>query len=128
MSEPARNIMEWGSDWLESQRDMHMTRSILYARGGSFVAVQATPAETTFDVDDGTGAIVSYVSRDFIVLAADLAIDGQQIEPLAGDRITETLRGHTFVYEVNAPGRKQPWKWADDFGAAYRIYTKQVQA
>ena len=128
MSGPARTIMEWGSDWLESQRDRHMTNTILYARGGTFVGIQATPDHTTFDIDDGTGVIVQDVSRDFIVLAADLALDGKNIEPRRGDRITETIRGRVFVYEVTAPGKDQPWRWSDQFGTAYRIHTKRIQS
>ena len=68
------------------------------------------------------------VSRDFIVLAADLALAGRQIEPQRGDRITESVRGRVFVYEVTAPGKDQPWRWSDQFGTAYRVHTKRIQS
>ena len=123
-----RNLARWGSGWLLDQQKAHWSSPVLYARGAASVEVRAQIGRTPFGVDSGAGMVVEEVSRDFIVLAADLVIDGQQIEPRAGDRITETLRGRTFVYEVNSPGKGQPWRWDDDFGTAYRIYTKQVQA
>ena len=123
-----QDLLQKGSDWLEAQRTAHASKAVLYARGAASVGIQASIGRTEFQVDDGSGVMIQDVSRDFIVLAADLALGSANIEPQRGDRITESINGRVFVYEVAAPGGQQPWRWSDPFGTAYRIHTKRVQS
>ena len=54
---------------------------VTYVRGSRPLDVSATVGKTIFEVDDGYGVLVRHESRDFLVLAADLVLDGQRRAP-----------------------------------------------
>jgi hypothetical protein len=83
--------------------------------------------KTTFEVDDGYGVLVRHESRDFLMLAAHLLIDGEPLVPERGDRIREAQGQTTFVYEVTAPGKEPCWRYSDPYRKTLRIHTKQVE-
>jgi len=112
--------------WLNDQRVRHLSRPVTYVRGEHFVEVQAAIGHTAFEVDDGTGVLEQYESRDFIVCAADLVLDGASVTPARGDRIREEQDGMVYVYEVMAPGRFPHAKFSDRSRRALRIHTKLV--
>ena len=120
------DLLRTGSDWLEAQRTEHMTRSVVYERGDSNVEVPATIGRTLFEVDDGLGVLVRTESRDYLILAEHLVLDGQPTLPQRGDRVRETEAGQTVVYEVMAPGKEPPWRYSDPYRKTLRIHTKQV--
>ena len=124
-----RNLLRIGSDWLAEQLKAHASSPVLYARGSAVVSVQATIGRTEWAVDSGAGMVVQEVSRDFIVLAADLVLPtiGNAV-PQRGDKITETIGGQSLVYEVMAPAGQQAWRWNDRFGKVFRVHTKRVPA
>ena len=119
-------MLQQGSDWLEDQRVKHMTRSVLYQRGVSSVEVLATIGRTVFEVDNGYGVLERTESRDYLILAADLVLEGEKMLPERGDRIRETQGAQTFVYEVMAPGKEPHWRYSDPYRKTLRIHTKQV--
>ena len=112
--------------WLEEQRVQYMSEAVTYHRGADSVEVQATIGKTDFEVDNGTGILQRIESRDFLILAADLILAGQEIEPQRGDRIRETCRDKVYVYEVLAPENEDCWRHSDTFKKTLRIHTKQV--
>lgn len=120
------NLLQKASDWLEDQRTRHAASTVQYVRGGRSVDLPATIGKTLFEVDDGYGVLVRHESRDFLVLAANLAIDGQPIVPERGDRIRESQGNATFIYEVTAPGKEPCWRYSDGFRKTLRIHTKQT--
>ena len=120
------DLLEQGSDWLQAKRTQYASRVVTYARGAASVDVSATIGKTTFEVDDGYGVLVRHESRDFLVLAEDLVLDGQPENPQRGDRIRETQNGKVFVYEVSAPGKEPPWRYSDPYRKTLRVHTKQV--
>lgn len=121
-------LLEQASAWLEGQRTKHLTRSVTYRRGAQSVEdLPATIGKTTFELDDGDGAVIRSESRDYLVLAADLVLGGAQILPQRGDSIVETLGGKQLVYEVLAPGNEPIWRWSDPYHQTLRIHTKQVE-
>ncbi len=101
-------LLEKGSNWLEDQRHTHLTRTVVYQRGGESVEVAATVGRTVFEQADEFGVIHRTESRDFLVRAADLVLAGNQTPPKAGDWIREPAGDQTFVYEVMAPGNEPP--------------------
>jgi hypothetical protein len=120
-----QNLLRKGSDWLADQLKANASSPVLYARGSAVVAVQAVIGRTDWAVDTGSGPVINEVSRDFIVLAADLVLPGVGlVVPQRGDKITDG----TLTYEVMAPSGQQVWRWSDPFGKAYRIHTKKVPA
>ena len=115
-----------GMAWLEEQRVRCMSETVSYTRGETCVEVQATIGKTDFEVDNGTGILQRIESRDFLILAADLVLAGQAIEPQRGDRIRETSGDKVYIYEVLAPENEDCWRHSDPFKKTLRIYTKQV--
>ena len=116
------DLLEQASGWLASQRTKFLSRPVVYSRGISNVAVQATIGKTAFEIDDGYGMIEKWESRDFLIVAADLALGGAVITPQRGDKITDGGK----VYEVLAPGKEDVCRPSDPYGVTLRIHTKQV--
>lgn len=120
------DLLEQGSAFLDRQRHAHMTRPVVYQRGGTSVEVPATVGRTEFEQADDAGLIHRVESRDFIVRSADLDLGEGVTLPKAGDRIRETSGTGVFVYEVNAPGGETPWRYSDPYRASLRIHTKHI--
>ena len=99
---------------------------VVYQRGADQVAVQATIGKTEFEIDDGSGVIQRFQSRDYLIQTADLKLGGILTLPVAGDRIRETVGDQTFVYEVLAPGNEPHFRFSDPFRKVLRIHTKHV--
>ena len=120
------DILQRGSDWLENQRHTHATRTVTYKRGVDSVSLAATIGRTIFEIDNGHGVLERIESRDYLVLAIDLVLDGSPVVPQRGDRIRETQNGTTYVYEVMSPGKEPEWRWSDPYRKTLRIHTKQI--
>lgn len=120
------DILQQASDWLEAKRSRFATRSVVYQRGAATVEVLATVGRTVFETDNGYGVVEKTESRDFLISAADLALDSVETLPQRGDRIRETLGAATFVYEVMAPGKESHWRYSDPGRKTLRIHTKHV--
>ena len=124
------DLLQKGMAWLEAQRTKFMTQSVVYQRGGEAggaVEVLATIGTTTFNVDDGGGALLRIESRDYLISVADLIIGETPILPKRGDRIRETSGGQVFVYEVVGPGDEPCWRWSDAYRTTMRIHAKQTE-
>ena len=102
-----------GIDWLEAKRTQYASRVVTSTCGAASVDVPATIGKTTFEVDDGYGVLVRHESRDFLILATDLVLDGEQEKPQRGDRIREAQNQHIYVYEVSAPGKEPCWRYSE---------------
>lgn len=111
---------------LHQRLGSHAGVDIVYLRQAASVAVVASIGQTLFQSDNGTGVTSEFESRDFLVAAADLVLDGSQTLPKAGDRIRETAGGVTYVYEIMAPGNEPVWRYSDRERLMLRIHTKQV--
>jgi len=120
------DLLEQASDWLNGQRVAHLSKPVTYRRGDYSLEVAATVGRTVFEIDDGYGAIERFESRDFLIAAAELAVNGQPFEPSSGDLIAETVGQATFVYEVLAPGKEPCWRYSGPYRRTLRIHTKQV--
>ena len=120
------DLLEQASDWLDGQRVAHLSKPVTYRRGDYSLEVAATVGRTVFEIDDGYGAIERFESRDFLIAAAELAVNGAPFEPQTGDLIAETVGQQTLVYEVLAPGKEPCWRYSDPYRKTLRIHTKQV--
>jgi hypothetical protein len=120
------DLLEQASAWLDGMRKAHLSRAVTYCRGEELVEVSATVGRTVFETADAYGVAERSESRDFLILAADLVLDGQAVLPERGDRIRETQYGKTFVYEVMAPGREPHYRFSDAYRRTLRVHTKQV--
>lgn len=120
------DLLDAGSQWLDQQRTAHMTRTVTYERGASSVEVPATLGRTLFEQVDRMGLVQRTESRDFLVLAADLVLDGSEATPKAGDRIRDAAGSAVQLYEVMAPGSEPPFRYSDPYRRTLRIHTKHV--
>lgn len=120
------DLLDSASAWLDGMRARHMTRPVTYQRGESAVELAATVGRTLFETANEFGIVERTESRDFLIAAADLVLDGQSAQPRRGDRIREPSGGQVFVYEVMAPGNEPCWRFSDPYRRTLRIHTKQV--
>jgi hypothetical protein len=121
------DLLQYGLDWLGDQLKAHVSRSVIYRRGGDEVTVQATIGRTLLKLDDGYGGVrMEWTDRDFLIHAADLVLGGNPVLPQRGDLVRETQGTTTFVYEVMAPGKEPAWRWSDVYRKMLRIHSKQV--
>lgn len=114
------DFLERGSRWLEEQRTKHCTRDVTYVRGVDSVVVRATIGRTEFKTDDGESVRIEFTDRDFLILAADLALAGNPMLPERGDKIRETGETLIHVFEV------MDWRFSDPYRQTLRIETKLV--
>src|SRR5690349_14442899 len=89
-----------GLAWLSGQLQAHASEPVVYARGGSRVALCATFGRTRFEVRDDLGVVrLEWSDRDFLIPAVSLKPGGSATTPRRGDVITYTDAdgaGHTF--------------------------------
>lgn len=120
------DLLDKASAWLNDQRAKYLSRMVTYQRGTKSVELAATIGRTVFEQTDEYGIVHKTESRDFLIGAADLVIDGVRVTPKAGDRIHENTDQQTLVYEVMAPGSEPPWKYCDSYRRTLRIHTKLI--
>jgi hypothetical protein len=65
-------------------------------------------------------------SRDYLVRAAPLVLNGVTELPKRGDQIHEMTDGVIFIYEVMGPGDEPHFRYSDPYRRTLRIHTKQV--
>jgi hypothetical protein len=121
-----RDLLAEGMAWLERKRTQYLARQVVYRRGSESVQVAATVGKTIFRLDKGYGVQERIEARDYLILAADLALGGTQVLPKAGDQVRETQNGKVFVYEVLAPGNEPCWRYSDPYRQTLRIHTKLI--
>lgn len=122
------DLYRTGAEWLARQRTIYMTTPVVYERGASSVEVLATIGKTVFEVNNDVGVVERFESRDYLILAEHLVIDGRAVLPERGDRVRETHGGQAVVYEVMAPGQEPVWRYSDPYRTTLRIHAKQVDA
>jgi len=120
------DLLQKGSEFLESQRHQHMTRPVVYLRGGDSVELDATVGRTVFEQQDQFGVIHRTETRDYLIRAQDLVLGGAQTEPKVGDRIREPAGTAALLYEVMSIGNEPPFRFSDPERATLRIHTKFI--
>jgi hypothetical protein len=120
------DLLERSSAWLEGMREKHRTRPVAYCRDGDCVTVPATVGKTVFQIARDLGPFERIESRDYLVTASKLVLQGNPILPSRGDIIRETDGDSVYIYEVMAPGSEPAWRWSDDYRKTLRIHTKYM--
>lgn len=120
------DLLQQGAEWLDQQREAHLSQPAVYQRGSESVEIVVTPGSTSVDVTDDTGATVQSPQTDFIVSANALALGGTSVTPQVGDRISLSSGGKTRVYEVLALPDGKHFRRCDGSGRMLRIHAKQV--
>ena len=120
------DMLEGASAWLDAQRLKFMSRVVGYHRGDDFAQVHAAIGRSVFEVDSGFAVLERVESRDYLVPAAELVLNGETTLPARGDRIKETDGAVVFVYEVMAPGNEPHFVFSDPYRRTLRIHTKFI--
>ena len=120
------DILRSASAWLQGKRHDHAAQTVIYRRGALEICLRATIGRTEFTRDDEAGASIVAVSRDFLVRADDLMVDGAIGRPQAGDRILESTPTGQIVHEVAAPGDQPVWRYSDAWRLTLRIHTNEI--
>ena len=121
------DLLGTASAWFEGVRHEHLTREVRYGRGLLSVTLSATVGRSSFPVVSASGVLEEVERRDYLVRAADLMLGGVQVEPLAGDRIIETVAGREEAYEVMGAGGEKCFRRSDGDGLTLRIHTALVE-
>jgi hypothetical protein len=109
--------------WLAGVHKASVSQAVVYQRGSSSVTIQATAGDSAIAQLD-QGIIVGYSTKDWLVTATDLVLNGRQIVPEQGDTITHG--GKVYRVASDASGEK-PYRDSGSGGVVLRIFTKQVR-
>lgn len=120
------NLLETASQWLSGQLDDNASSDVEYRRGSLSVSVVAGKGRTSFDAVDSGGVVTNVESRDFIITAETIVLDGIVVLPRVGDRIVEQNGDELHAYEVIRFGTEQHYRECDPYGHKLRIHTKYV--
>ena len=120
------DLLQQGVDWLDEQREAHLSQPAVYQRGDESVEIAATLGSTSVEVTDDAGATVQTPQMDFIVSADALVLGGVAVTPQVGDRISVSSGGKTAVYEVLSLPDGRHYRPCDGSGRMLRIHAKQV--
>lgn len=87
---------------------------------GHSVTLTAVPGSTGHEVERDGQVIDEVQSRDYLVLASELVLNGAQITPDRHDTITEA----GTVHKVLNVGGEAQWRYSDPQKTIIRIHTK----
>jgi hypothetical protein len=107
--------------WLADQLNEHASETVIYRRGNVSASLKAVRGTSSAIESNQLNQQVRVFFRDFIILPADLVLDGYETKPVAGDQI-ELANGE--VYEVLTDGTDPGWRWSDPQHKAIRIHTQ----
>lgn len=114
------DLLHTGATWLAAQLKTHAAREVVYQRGGQSVAVKATIGKTSYEQLDANNVVTTYESRDYLICAEDLVLDGITVLPEPGDEVLEDSQ--TFV--VLPLPNEEHFRFADPYRVLLRIHTK----
>lgn len=117
------DLLERGAAFLAAKQKSHASREVVYQRDTATVTVRATIGRTEFAVESGMSVVEAWESRDFLIAAADLVLDGAATLPERGDRIVEGV----YAYAVLAPAGQPHFRFSDLYRKVLRIHTKLVE-
>lgn len=130
---PAPTPVPSGSDMistasavLDSWMKEHVSRTVTYTRGSDSVQLSATPGKSEYSIIEAAGGgVTEHVqSRDYMIVRADLVINGQYVLPQPGDRIPDV----DGIFEVTLQDGVNCYEFSDPaYRRMLRIHTKRVE-
>lgn len=115
-----------GAEFLAETQLAEEGLTIVYTRDEDSVQLVALAGRTPVEIATQQGFVERVMTGDWLVRAADLVLDGDAVEPQAGDRI-ELAAGGEKIWEVRAPTPGAAcWSSIGPQATILRIHTKQV--
>ena len=96
--------------------------AVVYTRGLNSVSLTAIPGAQVHSVERDGEFHEEIKSRDYLILATELIIDGEETLPQRNDTITEGDQ----VYKVLWVGGESQWEWTDPQRVIIRVKTKAI--
>lgn len=122
------NMLRSGIAWLEGVRKASMSDAVTYTRPNfAPLALQATPADPDFAIDDGVSVKIAGKHFDWIITASDLVLGGHVALPARGDKLVPSAGAFAGrVFEVQVPDSStMPYEF-DATGQQLTIHTKKI--
>jgi hypothetical protein len=122
------NLLQRGTSWLTAKTFDAAGETAVYTRGANSTTLAvATGGAYAFRIDQGDGTTaVAWSDQDFIVKRSDLKINGVNVLPAKGDKITRTVDGRAQVYAMMPIQGEQSWRWHDPNQETMRIHCKLI--
>jgi hypothetical protein len=121
-----QNLLDEGARWLSNQLDLYASSEVEYRRDSTIISLWAAKGRTQFELTDTNGMIIAVESRDFLISADNLVLNGRVILPKVGDRIVESVHDKLHGYEVSNFGGDQPYRFCDPYRHKVRIHTRFI--
>ena len=126
------DMMSRGMAWLGRMRLRHCSVPVIYERAGDTEAetrrfqVMAALGRPGAEAETSVESLrIDTDDIDFLIAAADLALDGVPFEPGRDDRIILAANGQTHVYDLLPRGGDPPWRWSDPQKTTRRIHGRR---
>ena len=116
------DLLETGATKMAALFTSHGSTSVVYNRGVESVTVSATIGRTEFDLERDEVVVKQDSAKDFLIAAADLVLDGCQIEPQKGDLVRHVVGGVSKIYKVGEVRGLPAFEPADQYGITLRIH------
>jgi hypothetical protein len=120
------DLLASSSSWLSAMFRAHASTSVTYWRGSSSVAINTTVGRSERLATAEDGVQVKIESVDFLVDTADLVVDGVEIRPRSGDRITRSVGGQELTYAVAPLAGEPEFSFIDSTRDRMRVHTKRL--
>ena len=117
------DIIANAQSWLAQKQKTHLSRPIIYRRGGVWVELQAMVGRWEYEQTNFDGGLLRAECRDYLFLADDLELDGELTLPLSGDLVEEVVDGKRFIYEIVSPGN-EPCYRLENNRSTIRVHVK----
>ncbi len=105
--------------------EAEMGKTFSYRRGSLSCSIVLSLATHEIQAVDEDGLVQTWQGHAFIGEADDLILGGQQVSPLRGDQIVETLAsGNVNVYTVSPPAKRREYEAIDAEAFQIVIYTE----
>jgi hypothetical protein len=120
MADRLRNALRW----LGEQKKKHESTEVTYRRRSlSIVGLLATFGTKAVDQNEIDGSATRFVYHSFVFDAADLVLQGRQVEPESGDVIVIGIGDLARTYRVSEVNGEAPWHYTDSTETRIRVLT-----
>jgi len=99
----------------------------VYKRGSESCPIQPIKSSVDVELISGDGSVTVAKVILWRVLAEELVIQGQRVEPAEGDRIEEQVGTSKHTYEVQTVGGESCFEPADPAHQGFLIRSRLVQ-